>query len=68
VTAREFGNSSALVVGGTSGIGLETTRSLVATRVPRIADVAELAVFLPGPGSRRIIGQAISVNGGISAA
>lgn len=31
-------------------------------------DIAALAVFLAGPASRRITGQAISVNGGISAA
>jgi 2-hydroxycyclohexanecarboxyl-CoA dehydrogenase len=32
------------------------------------ADVAALIVFLAGPAARRITGQAISVNGGISAA
>lgn len=32
------------------------------------SDLAELALFLAGPGSSRITGQAISVNGGISAA
>lgn len=32
------------------------------------SDVASLIVFLTGPESRRITGQAISVNGGISAA
>lgn len=31
-------------------------------------DLAELVVFLGGPGSARLTGQAISVNGGISAA
>jgi NAD(P)-dependent dehydrogenase (short-subunit alcohol dehydrogenase family) len=31
-------------------------------------DLAELIVFLAGPGAKRITGQAISVNGGISAA
>lgn len=31
-------------------------------------DLAEMAVFLAGPGAARITGQAISVNGGISAA
>lgn len=30
------------------------------------ADIAELAVFLAGPGARRITGQVISPNGGIS--
>ena len=32
------------------------------------ADIAELAVFLAGPGARRITGQVISPNGGISVA
>jgi NAD(P)-dependent dehydrogenase (short-subunit alcohol dehydrogenase family) len=32
------------------------------------ADIAPLAVFLAGPGAAKITGQAISVNGGISAA
>lgn len=32
------------------------------------ADVAELVTFLAGPGARRITGQAVSVNGGISVA
>jgi 2-hydroxycyclohexanecarboxyl-CoA dehydrogenase len=32
------------------------------------ADIAPLAVFLAGPGASKLTGQAISVNGGISAA
>jgi NAD(P)-dependent dehydrogenase (short-subunit alcohol dehydrogenase family) len=36
--------------------------------VPEAADLAALIVFLAGPGAARITGQAISVNGGISAA
>lgn len=36
--------------------------------VPTADDVAALAVFLCGPGAARLTGQAISVNGGISAA
>lgn len=36
--------------------------------VPGPADVAALAVFLAGPGAAKLTGQAISVNGGISAA
>jgi NAD(P)-dependent dehydrogenase (short-subunit alcohol dehydrogenase family) len=31
-------------------------------------DLAALVVFLGGPGAARLTGQAISVNGGISAA
>ena len=36
--------------------------------VPRPSDLAALVVFLAGPDARRLTGQAISVNGGISAA
>lgn len=36
--------------------------------VPTADDIAELAAFLCGPGAARLTGQAISVNGGISAA
>jgi NAD(P)-dependent dehydrogenase (short-subunit alcohol dehydrogenase family) len=36
--------------------------------VPEPDDLAGLIVFLAGPGAARITGQAISVNGGISAA
>jgi len=31
------------------------------------ADIAPLVVFLAGPGASKMTGQAISVNGGISA-
>ncbi|MEB3061934.1 SDR family NAD(P)-dependent oxidoreductase [[Mycobacterium] zoologicum] len=36
--------------------------------VPTADDIAELTVFLCSPGAARLTGQAISVNGGISAA
>jgi 2-hydroxycyclohexanecarboxyl-CoA dehydrogenase len=36
--------------------------------VAEVADVAALVVFLGGPASAKLTGQAISVNGGISAA
>jgi hypothetical protein len=36
--------------------------------VPDADDLGALAAFLAGPGSARLTGQAISVNGGISAA
>lgn len=36
--------------------------------VPYADDLGDLVVFLAGPGARRLTGQAISVNGGISAA
>lgn len=36
--------------------------------LPDAADVADLVVFLAGPGARRMTGQVVSVNGGISVA
>ena len=36
--------------------------------VPTADDQAELIAFLASPGAARLTGQAISVNGGISAA
>jgi NAD(P)-dependent dehydrogenase (short-subunit alcohol dehydrogenase family) len=36
--------------------------------VPTAEDIAALAVFLCSPAASRLTGQAISVNGGISAA
>jgi NAD(P)-dependent dehydrogenase (short-subunit alcohol dehydrogenase family) len=36
--------------------------------VPTADDIAALAVFLCSPAAGRLTGQAISVNGGISAA
>jgi len=36
--------------------------------VPHADDLGDLVVFLAGPSARRLTGQAISVNGGISAA
>lgn len=36
--------------------------------VPNVDDIAALAVFLCSPGAAKLTGQAISVNGGISAA
>lgn len=42
--------------------------SLARLGVAEAEDLAALAVFLSGPGARRLTGQTISVNGGISAA
>ena len=36
--------------------------------VAEAGDLAEMALYLAGPGSRRMTGQAISINGGISVA
>jgi len=41
--------------------------SMASLGVAEPQDLADLAVFLAGPGARRITGQAISVTGGISA-
>src|SRR5690606_32577587 len=46
----------------------EKAALLASLGVPDAADQAELVAFLAGPGSIRLTGQAISVNGGISAA
>ena len=46
----------------------EKAASLAHLGVAEPDDLASLVVFLGGPGSARLTGQAISVNGGISAA
>jgi NAD(P)-dependent dehydrogenase (short-subunit alcohol dehydrogenase family) len=46
----------------------EKATALAHLGVPEAEDLAAMAVFLSGPAARRITGQAISVNGGISAA
>ncbi|MEM7498774.1 MAG: SDR family oxidoreductase [Pseudomonadota bacterium] len=43
-------------------------RPLAALGPTEVSDIAALALFLASPAARRITGQAISVNGGISAA
>ena len=46
----------------------EKARPLAGLGPTTAEDLAELVVFLAGPGAAKITGQAISVNGGISAA
>jgi NAD(P)-dependent dehydrogenase (short-subunit alcohol dehydrogenase family) len=46
----------------------EKAASIAHLGVAEPDDLAELIVFLGGPGSAKLTGQAISVNGGISAA
>ena len=36
--------------------------------VAEVQDLAAMAVYLAGPSARRITGQAISINGGLSVA
>jgi 2-hydroxycyclohexanecarboxyl-CoA dehydrogenase len=45
----------------------EKAAQLAALGVASAEDQAETVVFLSGPGAARLTGQAISVNGGISA-
>jgi len=45
----------------------ETARSRAGRGLPSPADIAPLAIFLCGPGARKITGQSISVNGGLNA-
>jgi 2-hydroxycyclohexanecarboxyl-CoA dehydrogenase len=65
------------LIAGTPGAGLiaadpfagkmfDKAATLAHLGVPDAIDLAEAALFLAGPQSRRITGQAISVNGGIS--
>ena len=46
----------------------EKASTLADLGVPTSADIADTVLFLAGPGARRITGQVISVNGGISVA
>jgi 3-oxoacyl-[acyl-carrier protein] reductase len=45
----------------------EKARQRAGLGLPRPADVAQLGLFLCGPGSRHITGQVISINGGLNA-
>jgi 2-hydroxycyclohexanecarboxyl-CoA dehydrogenase len=49
-----------------AGKMFEKAATLAHLGVADVTDLAEVALFLAGPQSRRITGQAISVNGGIS--
>jgi NAD(P)-dependent dehydrogenase (short-subunit alcohol dehydrogenase family) len=49
-----------------AGKMFEKAATLAHLGVADATDLAEVALFLAGPQSRRITGQAISVNGGIS--
>ena len=62
------GLTSHLLDDGFSGKLFATAAKRAALGVPDADDVAALIVFLASPAARRLTGQAISVNGGISAA
>lgn len=64
----DTGLTPSLMAGEFSGPLFEKAAKLASLGVPEAADIAALLVFLAGPGGRRLTGQAISVNGGISAA
>jgi len=66
-----------LITGSTAGIGYAIAQALkLFARAEKMAhpgvaepgDLAALSVFLASPAASKITGQAISVNGGISAA
>ncbi|HZE65842.1 MAG TPA: SDR family oxidoreductase [Sporichthyaceae bacterium] len=56
-----------VMAGGFSKKLFEKAAAMAHLGVPEADDLAALIVFLAGPGAARITGQAISVNGGISA-
>ncbi len=57
ITVRPLSETVAVIAGGNSRLGVVTP-----------ADIAPLVVFLASPAAAKLTGQAISVNGGISAA
>lgn len=57
-----------MMTGGTSQKVFEKAANRAKLGLPTPADIAPLAVFLASPLASKITGQAISVNGGISAA
>lgn len=60
--------SARILAGGFSQRLFEKAATMASLGVAEADDLAELAVFLASPSARRLTGQAISVNGGISAA
>ncbi len=57
-----------VMTGGFSAKLFEKAAAMAHLGVAEPEDLAEMVVFLGGPQSRRLTGQAISINGGISAA
>ena len=45
----------------------QTARERAGLGLPTPKDIAPMALFLCGPGARRITGQIISINGGLNA-
>jgi NAD(P)-dependent dehydrogenase (short-subunit alcohol dehydrogenase family) len=60
--------SDRILAGGFSQKLFEKAATMASLGVAEAADVAATIVFLASPAARRLTGQAISVNGGISAA
>lgn len=59
--------SERILAGGFSARLFEKAGAMATLGVAEATDLAALAVFLASPAARRLTGQAISVNGGISA-
>jgi NAD(P)-dependent dehydrogenase (short-subunit alcohol dehydrogenase family) len=60
--------SDRIMAGGFSQRLFEKAAAMASLGVAEAADIAAMIVFLASPAARRLTGQAISVNGGISAA
>ena len=60
--------SARILESGFSQKLFEKAATMASLGVADAGDLADLVVFLASPGARRLTGQAISVNGGISAA
>lgn len=59
--------SARILAGGFSARLFEKAGAMATLGVAEASDLAAMAVFLASPAARRLTGQAISVNGGISA-
>lgn len=64
---RETGLTDYLLDDGFSGKLFAGATAKADLGLPDAGDVASLIVFLAGPGASRLTGQAVSVNGGVSA-
>ncbi|MDH6679175.1 2-hydroxycyclohexanecarboxyl-CoA dehydrogenase [Rhodococcus sp. LBL1] len=65
---HETGSTERITSDGFSARLFERAAQNAHLGVPTASDIAELAVFLCSPAAAKLTGQAISINGGISAA
>ncbi len=68
LAGRRHRDAERILAEGFSQKLFQKAAKLASLGVARPEDLAAIAVFLAGPGGAKITGQAISVNGGISAA